>query len=44
MDRNTIIGLVTIFVILIGFSYINRPSQEQLEATQRRSDSILSRE
>ncbi|MDY0199977.1 MAG: membrane protein insertase YidC [Bacteroidales bacterium] len=40
MDRNTIIGLVTIFVILIGFSYINRPSQEQLEATQRRSDSI----
>lgn len=40
MDRNTIIGLVTIFVILIGFSYLNRPSQEQLEATQRRSDSI----
>jgi YidC/Oxa1 family membrane protein insertase len=40
MDRNTIIGLVTIFLILIGFSYFNRPSQEQLELNKRRSDSI----
>lgn len=40
MDRNSIIGLVVIFVILIGFSYLNKPSQEQLEAAKRRSDSL----
>lgn len=40
MDRNTIIGLVVIFLILIGFSYINRPSQEHVEAARRRSDSL----
>lgn len=40
MDRNTVIGLVIIFLILIGFSYLNRPSQEQIEAAKRRSDSL----
>ncbi|MDD2549828.1 MAG: membrane protein insertase YidC [Bacteroidales bacterium] len=40
MDRNSVIGLVVIFLILIGFSYLNRPSQEQIEAAQRRKDSI----
>lgn len=39
MDRNTIIGLVLIFLILIGFSYFTRPSEEQKEA-QRLQDSI----
>ncbi len=40
MDRNTIIGIVLIFAIFIGFSYLNKPSEEQIEATKRRQDSI----
>ncbi len=39
MDKNTIIGLVIIFLILIGFSYFNRPSEEKLKEI-RRQDSI----
>ena len=31
MDKNTIIGLVLIGVLLVGFSILSRPSQEQLE-------------
>jgi len=40
MDRNTIIGVVLIFSILIGFSYYNRPSDEQIAAAKRAQDSI----
>ncbi len=40
MDRNTIIGIVLIFAILIGFSYLNKPSEEEIEAAKRRQDSI----
>jgi YidC/Oxa1 family membrane protein insertase len=40
MDKNTIIGFVLIFAVLIGFSYLNRPSQEQLEYQRRYQDSI----
>lgn len=39
MDKNTIIGLVLIFLILIGFSYFSRPSEEQVRE-MRRQDSI----
>jgi len=39
MDKNTITGLVIIFLILMGFSYFNRPSEEDLEK-QRVQDSI----
>ncbi len=39
MDKNTVIGLVIIFLILIGFSYLNRPSEEQIREMQRQ-DSI----
>ena len=39
MDKNTVIGLVIIFLILIGFSYLNRPSEEQVRKMQRQ-DSI----
>lgn len=39
MDKNTITGLVVIFLILIGFSYFTRPSEEQLREIQRQ-DSI----
>lgn len=39
MDKNTITGLVIIFLILMGFSYFNRPSEAELEK-QRVQDSI----
>lgn len=34
MDKNTIIGLVIIFLILIGFSYFTKPSEEEIRAKQ----------
>jgi YidC/Oxa1 family membrane protein insertase len=40
MDKNTIIGFVLIGLLLIGFSWFNRPSKEKLEAQQRYNDSI----
>lgn len=40
MDRNTIIGLVLIFVIMIGFGILSRPSKEEQAAMQRKADSL----
>ncbi len=40
MDKNTIIGLVLIFLIIVGFSVLNRPSKEELAKRQRTLDSI----
>lgn len=40
MDKNSLLGLLLIGLILIGFSYLNRPSQEQLEAQKKYNDSI----
>lgn len=40
MDKNTITGLVLIAILLVGFSFLSRPSQEQLEAQQHYYDSI----
>ena len=40
MDKNTITGLVLIGILLVGFSILSRPSQEQLEAQQHYYDSI----
>ncbi|MCE9107440.1 membrane protein insertase YidC [Bacteroides pyogenes] len=40
MDKNTITGLVLIGILLIGFSILSRPSQEQLAAQKRYYDSI----
>ncbi len=40
MDRNTIIGVILIFLIFIGFGYFNRPSEQQIAAAKRQSDSI----
>ncbi|MDR1098427.1 MAG: membrane protein insertase YidC [Tannerella sp.] len=42
MDKNTVIGFVLIGLVLIGFSWLNRPSKEQTEARQRYQDSIAS--
>jgi len=43
MDKNTILGFVLMFLIIIGFSYLNKPSQAQLDAAKeqkRLNDSI----
>jgi len=40
MDKNTVIGFVLIGLVLIGFSWLNRPSEEQQEARRRYQDSI----
>ncbi|MDR0744163.1 MAG: membrane protein insertase YidC, partial [Tannerella sp.] len=42
MDKNTITGFVLIGLVLIGFTWLNRPSKEQIEARQRSQDSITS--
>jgi len=42
MDKNTIIGFILIILLFIGFSYLSRPSQEQIEAQRRYQDSIAS--
>ena len=40
MDKNTIIGLLVIAGILIGYSLFTRPSQEELAERQRIQDSL----
>ena len=40
MNRNTLIGFSLIAVVLILFSYLNTPSQEEIEAYNRQQDSI----
>ncbi|MBP1675500.1 MAG: protein translocase subunit yidC [Bacteroidetes bacterium] len=40
MDKNTIIGFVLIALVLIGFSVMNRPNEEELARQQRYNDSI----
>ncbi len=40
MDRNSIIGLLLIGLILIGFSIWNQPSAEEMAVRQRQTDSI----
>ncbi len=40
MDKNTITGFVLIALVLIGFSYFSRPSQEEIERIKHYNDSI----
>ena len=40
MDKNTIIGFILIGVVLIGFTWLSRPSPEQVEAQRRYQDSM----
>ncbi|MFW5756172.1 MAG: membrane protein insertase YidC [Tangfeifania sp.] len=40
MDRNSIIGIVLIFAILVVFSVMNQPSDEEIQEAKRRRDSI----
>lgn len=41
MNKNNIIGFVLIILVLIGFSWYNQPSEEEV-AAQRKQDSIAS--
>ncbi|NVN94864.1 MAG: membrane protein insertase YidC [Bacteroidetes bacterium] len=40
MDRNTILGLLLIFLLFIGYSWWSSPSKEELAAKQRAKDSL----
>ena len=40
MDKNTIIGFLLIGVVLVVFTWLNRPTPEQIEAQRRMQDSI----
>jgi YidC/Oxa1 family membrane protein insertase len=40
MNRDTLIGFILIGIVLVGFSWWNQPSQEQIEEYQRQQDSI----
>ena len=40
MDKNTITGLVLIAILLVVFSFLSRPSKEEIAAQQRYYDSI----
>jgi YidC/Oxa1 family membrane protein insertase len=40
MDKNTITGFVLIGIVLFAFSWLNRPTPEQVEAQRRQQDSI----
>jgi YidC/Oxa1 family membrane protein insertase len=40
MDKNTVIGLVLIAALLIGFSYFARPNEEQIATARQYNDSI----
>lgn len=41
MDKRSIVGLVLIFLIVIGFSYLMRPSKEELAAMRAKQDSVV---
>ena len=40
MDKNTLVGLLLIGAIFIGFSYLNAPSEAEIEAAKKSRDSI----
>ena len=40
MNKNTLTGLLLMAALLIGFSWYNQPSKEEVEAHQRQQDSI----
>lgn len=41
MDKNTVIGIILIIGIFIGFNYLNQPSKEEIAERQRVNDSII---
>lgn len=43
MDRNSIIGILLIFVIIFGYQYVNTPSAEEQARIEAEKDSIAQR-
>ena len=41
MDKNSITGIVLIFLVLVVFSVVNQPSKEQIVQAKRHQDSIF---
>jgi YidC/Oxa1 family membrane protein insertase len=41
MNKNTVIGLVLIFAILMGYMYLTQPTPEQIRERQLQQDSIM---
>ena len=41
LDRNTIIGLVLIFGVFIGYGILSAPSEEEKAAIKAKQDSII---
>ena len=35
MDKNTLVGILLMGAVIFGFMYLNRPSEEQLEAQRQ---------
>ncbi len=40
IDKNTVIGLIVIFALIVGYSIYTKPSEEELKAEKRRRDSL----
>jgi YidC/Oxa1 family membrane protein insertase len=40
MDKNTVIGFGLIFLLMMAMTYMNRPTEEQLAAAERKKDSL----
>lgn len=40
MDKNSLTGIILITLILVGFSFLMRPSAEQIEQARRQRDSL----
>lgn len=40
MDKNTLVGFTLIGAVVVGFSFYNRPSQEQMARAQHYQDSV----
>lgn len=41
MDKNTVLGFILIMAVLIGFSYFNRPSEEELRQQQIQDEEAI---
>ena len=40
MDRNSLIGMFLILLIVLGYGYLTMPNEEELKAMKHKQDSI----
>ena len=40
MDKNTIIGLCLMFLVILGFNWMNQPSEEELAAAKAQQEQL----